>query len=55
MDADSPAGEEGVATDADQWWRASPVKWLEVAGVIAGGLASAVVLVLVIARVMAML
>lgn len=44
-----------MATDADQWYRASPVEWLKGAGVIAGGLASAVVLVLAIVEVMALL
>lgn len=44
-----------MATDADLWYRASPVEWLAAAGVMAGGLASAVVLVLAIVEVMAML
>lgn len=44
-----------MAADADQWYRASPVDWLKAAGVIAGGLASAVVLVLAIVEVMVML
>lgn len=44
-----------MATDAEQWWRASPVEWLKAAGVMAGGLASAVVLVLAIVNLMAML
>lgn len=44
-----------MATDAEQWWRASPVEWAKAAGLIIGGLASAVLLVVVIANVMAML
>lgn len=44
-----------MTTEAENWWRASATEWLKAAGVMAGGLATAVVLVIVIANVMAML
>lgn len=44
-----------MTTESEQWWRASATEWLKAAGVMAGGLATAVVLVIVIANVMAML
>lgn len=44
-----------MATDAEDWWRASATGWLKAAGVMAGGLAAAVVLVFAIIEVMAML
>lgn len=44
-----------VTTDADLWYRASPVEWLAAAGVMAGGLAATVALVFLIIEVMTML
>lgn len=44
-----------MTTDAQNWWRASATEWLKAAGVMAGGLATAVVLVIAIANLMAML
>ena len=44
-----------MTTEAENWWRASATEWLKAAGVMAGGLAVAVVLVLAIANVMAAL
>lgn len=44
-----------MATEADQWWRASAMEWTKAAGVILGGLTSAVLLVLAIANLMALL
>lgn len=44
-----------MATEAEQWWRASAIEWGKAAGVMAGGLATAVVIVLAIASLMAML
>jgi len=44
-----------VATGAEDWWRASATEWLKAAGVMAGGLATAVVLVLAIVALMTML
>lgn len=37
-----------MTTEAKHWWQASATDWLKVAGVMAGGLATAVVLVLAI-------
>ena len=41
-----------MTTEAENWWRASATEWLKAAGVMAGGLATAVVLVLAIVAVM---
>ncbi len=37
-----------MTTEANHWWQASATDWLKTAGVMAGGLATAVVLVLAI-------
>lgn len=44
-----------MATGAEDWWRASATEWVKAAGVMAGGLATAVVLVLAITNLIAML
>lgn len=44
-----------MTIEAENWWRASATEWLEAAGVMAGGLATAVVLVLAIINLMTML
>lgn len=44
-----------MTTDAENWWRASPIEWLKAAGMMAAGLATAVVLVIAIANIMTML
>lgn len=44
-----------MATETDQWWRASALEWTKAAGVILGGLATAVAMVLAITNLMALL
>lgn len=44
-----------MTTEADHWWQASANEWLKAAGLMTGGLATAVVLVLAIIELNSML
>lgn len=44
-----------MTTEASHWWQASAIEWLKAAGIMAGGLATAIALVLTIVQIMSLL